>query len=383
MTPSAGPEWSPEPAPIVSVILRTRDRLPFLAEALESLRGQTFTDFETILVNDGGTPPPKDLLASPAGRDLRLLNTEPPHGRSRALNTGVHASRGRYIAYLDDDDLYRPDHLATLVGYLDRPESLGAAYTDVEQIEHVLEESGNYRNGRRITVYARDFDHSRLLYANTIPLIGLMHQKTLGEAAGLYDESFDLYEDWDFLIRLSRVTFLQRLPTVTAIYRVRNDRTNASRADPWRGERSLAARRQLFEKHRGLRTFETEVALLDSFENDQDALRREIGSLSFEVGSLREEGERRRQEDLRREADLTVERASREARVRELQATVDDLRAQLVEAETLEAAMADRQRALHAEKDRLATTLDAVQASLTWRMMTPYWKLRECLKKGS
>jgi glycosyltransferase involved in cell wall biosynthesis len=95
-------------APRVSVVVRTKDRPRLLGEALASLRAQTFQDFEVIVVNDGGVPP---AGLDPAGAGLRVVTTEPPHGRSRALDTGLRAARGRFVAYLDDDDLFLPHHL--------------------------------------------------------------------------------------------------------------------------------------------------------------------------------------------------------------------------------------------------------------------------------
>ena len=97
-----------QPAPRMSVIVRTKDRPELLKEALASLRAQTFTDFETLVVNDGD-PLPEGILAPAPGSGVRVVVPPPPGGRSRALNAGLAAARGEWIAYLDDDDLYDPD----------------------------------------------------------------------------------------------------------------------------------------------------------------------------------------------------------------------------------------------------------------------------------
>ena len=93
---------------------------------------------------------------------------------------------------------------------------------------------GSYRDAGVLASYGRAFDPSRILFKNDIPLIALMHRRELVEKAGPFDEAFDLFEDWDFLIRLSRVTRLRFVPETTALYRLRDDGSNATTASPWR-----------------------------------------------------------------------------------------------------------------------------------------------------
>lgn len=347
-------------APRVSVIIRTKDRPSLLAEALESLRRQTFSDFEVVLVNDGGTPPPEGLTSPAPGRGLALVNHDVPHGRARALNTGLGGSRGQYVAYLDDDDLYHPEHLATLVRSLDGSDSYRAAYTDVEQVEQVLGEDGRYHGARTITTYSRDFDPNRLLSSNSVPLIGLMHDRALAEKAGGYDETFDLYEDWDFLVRLSALTRFHHVPKVTATYRVRNDSSNATTLAPWHGEAAQAARRRFFAKHWSRHSVESQMALVDSFERETRDLLDEARRTQAEVDVLRG-----------RIADTTARVASLES---ELEATRADAARQLQSAGERETALA---RSLEEAQGRL----EAIFASNSWRLMEPARRLRGLFKR--
>ncbi len=342
-------------APRVSVLLRTKDRPGFLAEALNSLRGQTFSDFETVLVNDGG-PIQAGLLVPTPGRGVTVVVPPRPGGRTRALNTGLAAARGTYVAYLDDDDLYLPAHLDTLVRFLDGSDEYRAAYTSVRQVEQVLGDDGRYRDGREITVYGRPFDAARLLYKNDIPLVGLAHRRALAEEAGGFDETFDQFEDWDFLIRLSARTRIHHLPVVTAVYRLRNDASNITAARPWHSGDAQTARRRLFEKHAARRSVSTELAVIDSLENDTYALRDAAAE-----ARARSEADR---------AALAAA-ASREA----------ELRASLAEAARHSAESSTREDALAAENVSLFATVDAMNRSLAWRLFTPWWKLKELLKR--
>ncbi len=342
-------------APRVSVLLRTKDRPGLLAEALDSLRRQTSSDFETVLVNDGG-PIPSALLEPAPGRSVTVVTPPRPGGRSRALNAGLAAARGRYVAYLDDDDLYLPDHLEKLAFFLDGSDQYGAAYTSVRQIEQVLGEDGRYRDGRELTVYDRPFDAARLLYKNDIPLLGVAHRRALAEEAGGFDETFDQFEDWDFLIRLSSRTRFHHLSAVTAVYRVRNDASNVTAAMPWHSPDAQAARRRLFEKHAARRSPSTEMALVDSLEHDAHVLRDEGAGARREVEALRQ-------------ALAAAERENEGNRVA------------LADAAAREQALAAEHARLSGENAHLSATVDAVNRSLAWRLFTPWWKFKEFLNR--
>ena len=353
-------------APRVSVLLRTKDRPGFLAEALDSLRRQTFSDFETVLVNDGGPIPPAVLEPAP-GRALRVVVPPAPGGRTRALNSGLAAARGTYVAYLDDDDLYLPEHLETLVRFLDGSDEYKAAYTSVRQIEQVLGDDGRYRDGRTLTVYGRPFDAARLLYKNDIPLIGLAHRRALAETIGGFDETFDQFEDWDFLIRLSARTRFHHLPAVTAVYRLRSDASNITAAQPWHSGDAQSARRRLFEKHAARRSASTEMALVDSLESDTYALRDAAAALERILADAR----------ARIEADnaALAAAAARETELLSARAR------QTEESAAREQALAVENVRLQADAARLYATVDAMNRSLAWRLFTPWWKLKELLKR--
>lgn len=357
---------SSSPRPLVSVLVRTKDRPVLLHDALESLRRQTRTDFEVVLVNDGGAPPP--LFEPAPGLGITLVSTEPPHGRAKALNVAYRASRGRYVAYLDDDDVYRPEHIETLVDALAAPHATGVAYVDVEQIEQTLGDDGRYRDGRPITIYGRSFDAARLLYRNSIPLIALMHERALGEDAGLFDEAFDLYEDWDFLVRLSRRATFVHVPKITAVYRLRNDGTNASTASPWRGARSQEARRQLFSKYAALRTPDAEIAFLDGVEEEEWTLRRDAGRLRFDL-----EARDRMLEETTDRVDLL------KARVSDLDQEIVQLTGALQSGAERESLLLAERAELGRENERLRGVIHAVEHSLAWRVLRPYRRLKAWL----
>jgi GT2 family glycosyltransferase len=370
-------------APRVSVILRTKDRPGFLSEALDSLRAQTFTDFETLLVNDGGPVAPP-LLERPPGRELRTIVPPPPGGRTRALNAGLAAARGTYVTYLDDDDLYLPAHLDNLVRFLDGSDEYQAAYASVRQVEQVLGDDGRYRDGREITVYGRAFDAARLLYKNDIPLIGLAHRRALAGEIGGFDETFDQFEDWDFLIRLSGRTRFHHLPAVTAVYRLRNDASNISASQPWHAGDAQTARRRLFEKHASRRSAATEMALVDGLEADFYAARDAAAAARAEADAARVEAAALQEHVAEAEARIEAERAALAAAARreaDLRASASDAERRTSESATREQALAVQNAHLGADVVKLQATVEQMTHSLAWRLFTPWWKLKELLKR--
>jgi hypothetical protein len=340
----------------MSVILRTKDRPGLLADALASLRAQTFGDFETILVNDGA-PVPEGLLAPAPGRGLTVVVPPPPGGRARALNAGLAAARGEWVAYLDDDDVYLPGHLAALEKA--RTDGARAAHTSVRQVRQEPGADGVWRDGATITTYDRPLDAGRLLLKNDVPLIALGHERALAGQAGGFDPAFDLFEDWDFLIRLSRLAPVAHVPDVTAVYRVRTG-SNVTETTPWGSPGSQAARERLYARNAPGIPPATLVSFVDAALGDLDAA---LGRERFLVGEYaRAEGESRELERraARLEADLAAAREDA-SRFREESAT--------------------REQSLAVRNASLQATVDQMTRSLAWRLFTPWWKLKELLRK--
>jgi len=91
-----------------------------LSVALKSIARQTFRDYEVLVVNDAGEDVSGLVKGFARSMPVRLITHESERGPSAARNTGIAASRGKYIAYLDDDDYYFENHLATLHDFLQR-----------------------------------------------------------------------------------------------------------------------------------------------------------------------------------------------------------------------------------------------------------------------
>jgi len=214
--------------PEVSVILRTRDRPWYLEQALEGLAAQTFRDFETLVINDGGEDLSELLRRFEDRTTCRYFHHAPPgRGRCAAANRGLTEARGEFIAYLDDDDLYLPEHLAVLVETLE-VEKADVAYTNAHEVIHTPTGDGRtYRETSRELKLDYDFSPARFFLHSYIHLVTLMHRKRCTEKVGGFDESIDVLEDLDLYFRLAQDYEFVHVPKITAEYRIRDDQTNA------------------------------------------------------------------------------------------------------------------------------------------------------------
>ena len=205
--------------PLFSVILTTFNRPRLLADALDSLARQSCKDFEVILVCDQGTP--VEALLEGYAFDVVYLYQGRNQGPAAARNAALHLARGRYVVYLDDDDLYLPHHLHTLAQAIEsHPDEL--VYTDAVFVTETLEGDVRTETHREQRYRHGEYSRERLFYNNYIPVNTFACPRALIAAVGGFDEALPAFEDWDLLMRLAmRVNFRHvRSETVEARMRV-------------------------------------------------------------------------------------------------------------------------------------------------------------------
>ncbi|MCC2641102.1 MAG: hypothetical protein K0S45_1515 [Nitrospira sp.] len=119
--------------PRVSVVIPTYNCAQFLGRTVDSALGQTYRDFEVIVVDDGSTDETQTLMQT-YGESIRYLYQK-NQGASAARNVAVSRATGEFIAYLDADDMWSPEKLARQVEYLDAHPACGFVHTDVSVID--------------------------------------------------------------------------------------------------------------------------------------------------------------------------------------------------------------------------------------------------------
>ena len=287
------PDSNPFSPPAISVVVRSMDR-PSLARTLASVEAQSAAaEVEVVLVNalgaaHGATPAQAGLAV------VRRLDAGRPLARSAAANAGLDAARGRWLVFLDDDDVFLPGHLDRLCTALRAQPDAAAAYADVSY----------GRDGPQGWVEQQRYDSAwdpvRLQFENYIPLHAALVDRARAQAAGCrFDESLDLFEDWDWFRQLAALGPFVHVPGVSARYQASADpaqasgvfadtaATEAARAQllaKWAQrdsiEQRLAATRALQGEYRAHRALRAQLDLCDATTRD---LREALAARQAEV----------------------------------------------------------------------------------------------------
>jgi len=222
----------------VSVIIRTYNRGYILSEAIESALTQTHRNIEILVVDDGSTDETMEVMKRFQDKRVRYLRHDRNRGVGAACNTGIAAATGDAVAFLDTDDLWKPEMLERLVSYLFSHPELGAVFCDVEIM-----------NARGVTPSTTRLMHSFpkllrrvqgdgeyllsprgmyvcLLEEVPIKMIAVLLRRLVFDKVGAFNEGGRSGEDWEFFIRLSRCTSFGYIDAPLAIQRVSADATH-------------------------------------------------------------------------------------------------------------------------------------------------------------
>lgn len=202
--------------PRVSVILPVWNGEPFLAAAIQSVLAQTFRSLELIIIDDGSTDGTAAIAQEYARRDGRVVLLRTEHGGlSHALNAGIAAARGRYVARMDADDVSLPARLMKQVAYLDHhPECvvLGAGVEVIDENGAAVGETTFAETHETITA-ALIGGRSPLAHPTVV-----MRREAL-VAAGGYDSARYPSEDFDLWMKLAEMGKLANLSEPLLQYR--------------------------------------------------------------------------------------------------------------------------------------------------------------------
>jgi hypothetical protein len=212
--------------PRVSVIIPTFNRASYLPEALQSLFGQTYTDYEVIVVDDGSTDDTADVLARYPDR---ITYIQTPHaGRSAARNIGLDHACGEYVAFLDSDDTFLPAKLASQVAFMDAHPELDFVYAD----GFLLDDNGELTPlppefVRRLPEAPLQVLLDQLLRGSFILSNTMLLRRRSFEGGLRFDTSLDVLEDWDLWLRMAlRGARFAYFDAPVAVYRRHGDCTD-------------------------------------------------------------------------------------------------------------------------------------------------------------
>jgi len=206
--------------PTISVILPVFNGSAFLERSVQSMRQQTFEEWELLAVDDGSTDASRSLLLEMARTDarIRVFGHSTNAGLSAARNTALGRARGSWVAYLDCDDEFYPDHLRRVFDWRERAEVLLFEYDIFEErIGHPsLGTEYRYETGRHVRRLGGD---------DSMPVpLGVAHRRALLDRVGLFDETLLALEDRDMWSRMGAAgATVAFVPAASGRYHVRSD----------------------------------------------------------------------------------------------------------------------------------------------------------------
>lgn len=362
MLSSLPDESSPQPAgdmqpPLVSIIVRSMGRRT-LAETLRSIAAQTYPNIEVIVVNALGAG--HQLLPNSCGRfPLISVSGNGILDRSTAANMGLEATRGAYVGFLDDDDLFYPTHVTVLVDNLSRRPGARIAYNGI-RVEH-FNKKGELAN---VSLLNEPFDVRRLRIQNYLPIHSVLFERSLFAEGARFDEKVDLYEDWDFWLQLSTAQHFAATGHVGGIYR----NFGGSGITKHPGDQSRRLREKWLERW----SIKEIADLFDYFLSDDSPW-----AHHWRNEALAEARERVN--------SIAADKALLQARLSELEGldksqktTIEELRQKISESAERERASIEREEAAQEKLadqirrgDGLETQIAFLYASTSWRITAP------------
>ncbi len=211
-------------SPLVTVVIPTRNRPGTLSEALHSIAEQTVDDVEVVVVNDAGDDVSHVVSEFTGELAVRLVDHHVNRGVSAARNTALDLARGKYVSFLDDDDLYLPNHLALALKLLEPG--------DVDFVHaNVAVRTDRVTPAEQISLlYDLPTNEEFLHVMNYVPTMGAICRNPRDLPGARFDVGLALGEDWDMWLRLIREHGFRcgNVPEVTVLYHRIEDSASAT-----------------------------------------------------------------------------------------------------------------------------------------------------------
>ena len=216
--------------PVVSVIVPAHNYGHVLRETIESVRAQTFTSWECIVIDDGSTDDTRKVLDEVAKKDGRIrCYSQTQQGPSPTRNRGLALSRGRYVQFLDADDLLDPYKLERHVAFLDRSDNIDIVYGPTRYFDdgdpaRTLRDT--FRRGETIRLEppARTQVElvERLVARNIMTIEAPLVRSSVFDKVGRFDATLRRLEDWDLWLRCALMGIrFEYLPSESAVALIR------------------------------------------------------------------------------------------------------------------------------------------------------------------
>jgi len=211
--------------PIVSVIIPVYNAEKYISETIESVISQTYTDWEIIAVDDGSTDGSTKILKKYEQQLSQrfYVIVQKNSGISAARNTAIKISKGKYIAFLDHDDLWLPKILDKQVELLDSNKELGLVYSD----NYMIGSDNNLKNKSIFLCkrYRGDVFND-LFLRNFIPLLTVVIRRDVLNKVGMFNQKYKIAEEYDLFLRIADQYPIDFVDEPLAKYRVHDENSS-------------------------------------------------------------------------------------------------------------------------------------------------------------
>lgn len=242
-------------APYISVVMSVYNGERFLAEAIDSIATQTFSDFEFLIINDCSTDGSSVIVQACSDPRIRLIDNGRNLGLAASLNRGLEQARGSYVARMDADDVAVPDRLYKQFECMEKN-------PDIDVCGSWYAKFGNRNAVARTPVHDRDIKDS-LFFHNCIAHSTVMLRKqTITKYALTYSGQFRYAQDYELWCReIGRLKFFN-LPEILLYYRMHDCQIRAAKKTE-QAQATDAVRKRNLERL-GLHLSADDRALLDA-----------------------------------------------------------------------------------------------------------------------
>lgn len=202
-------------APLISVIIPTYNRGAFIKEAVDSVFAQTYKNTEVIIIDDGSTDNTKEIIASYKDRVYYQYKTN--SGITATRNKGLELATGKYVAFLDSDDVWLPNKLEEQLKIIEKDENVGMVCSMMENID----ENGVSYHTLKPKIKPGDTVETLILNGSALTSTYLLRRNLL-DKVGLFDRNVRIFEDLDLVLRFAEVSKVVNIDQVLALYRYHN-----------------------------------------------------------------------------------------------------------------------------------------------------------------
>jgi len=197
-------------APAVSIVIPTYNRAELLGRAIRSVLGQSFTDFELLVVDDGSTDGTSGVVANFRDGRIRYIPLARNTGAGAARNAGIRVARGQFVAFQDSDDEWLPGKLAKQMSAFERGTArLGVVYSDMQRV--LGDGTTKYFAAPGISSHRLINPDIRFYQVSNLGIQSAVIRREYLDEVGPFNESLPALEDLEMFIRLSRRCDFQHL----------------------------------------------------------------------------------------------------------------------------------------------------------------------------